>query len=139
MPTEIIVLNLPRVIARLEQYPDIAGPESERATRAALLSIAAALADYPERAGSSYDRTGTLGREWTEATPEARAMGSGFEGEIGNNTGYAAFVQGEEQAWMHVDIWSTAQQIADDRRRSIIGYYGAASRRIEAAINAVTQ
>jgi len=136
MPNEIIVLNLDRVIQRLRDYPDIAGPAYTRATQKSLLLLAGELATYPPApADSSYDRTGLLGREWTIATPEVQSLGAEFVGAIGTGVIYAEYVQGEEQAWMHVGVWQTAQEIADDRRRRIMAIYAAATREVEESIN----
>lgn len=68
--------------------------------------IEAALKAYPaQRSGSSYRRTGTLGRRWTtRPIREADTVGR----EVGNNTVYAPFVQSDEmQAYMHRGVWRT--------------------------------
>jgi hypothetical protein len=68
--------------------------------------IEAGLKVYPAaRSGSSYRRTGTLGRRWT--TRPIREVGA-VGREIGNNTEYAPFVQAEElQADVHRGRWQT--------------------------------
>ena len=51
------------------------------------------MADYPsQRPGSSYVRTGTLGRTWTTEVTET---GNGVQGKVGNRTEYAPLVQSE--------------------------------------------
>ena len=68
--------------------------------------IEAALKVYPPpRSGSTYRRTGTLGRRWTtRPIREADTVGR----EVGNNTRYAPFVQSDEfQAYMHRGVWQT--------------------------------
>ena len=58
---------------------------------------------YPVRPASSYVRTGTLGRRWTNKITTNR---SGVRGVVGNNTEYAPWVQsGDFQAWMHRGYW----------------------------------
>ena len=76
------------------------------------------MAEYPpQRLSSSYIRTGTLGRRWTQKVAVNR---SGVTGKVGNNTEYAPWVQAENfQAWMHKGRWQTDQQVIDERRGDI--------------------
>jgi hypothetical protein len=59
----------------------------------------------PPPSGSTYVRTGTLGRRWTtKPIREANTVGR----EIGNNTDYGPVVQSEElQAYTHRGRWQT--------------------------------
>lgn len=62
------------------------------------------LARYPSPpSGSTYRRTGTLGRAWNTESTYLRHV-------IGNNVRYATYVQGPEQAWMHRGRWLTAEE-----------------------------
>ena len=71
-------------------------------------ALAARLAVYPSPpSGSTYRRTGTLGRAWTQ-------QGAGLRYVVGNNVRYATYVQGPEQAWMHRGRWLTAEQAAEE-------------------------
>jgi hypothetical protein len=64
----------------------------------------------PQRAGTSYRRTGTLGRRWTSAITQSA---NELEGKIGNATSYGPFVQSQMfQAATHRGIWQTDQEIA---------------------------
>lgn len=74
--------------------------------RKAALALAARLAVYPSPpSGSTYRRTGTLGRGWATQHNYLRHV-------IGNNVLYATYVQGPEQAWMHRGRWRTADEVA---------------------------
>ena len=74
--------------------------------RKAALALAARLAVYPSPpSGSTYRRTGTLGRAWTQ-------QGAGLRYVVGNNVRYATYVQGPNQAQVHRGRWLTAEQAA---------------------------
>lgn len=76
--------------------------------RKAAMALVGALARYPSPpSGSTYVRTGTLGRAWTQ-------QGAGLRYVVGNNVRYATYVQGPEQAWMHRGRWLTAEQAAEE-------------------------
>jgi hypothetical protein len=72
--------------------------------------IEAAMKVYPPPpSGSSYRRTGTLGRRWT-TKPIRKADEVGRE--VGNNTIYAPRVQSDElQASVHRGRWQTDAQV----------------------------
>jgi hypothetical protein len=76
------------------------------------------MAQYPPaRPGSSYIRTGTLGRRWTTQVTETA---DGLTGKTGNNTSYGPFVQSQMfQAAVHQGRWQTDQQVMDRNRESI--------------------
>jgi hypothetical protein len=66
------------------------------------------LAQYPTApSGSSYTRTGTLGKGWTL---ETHAVASDINTVVSNATPYGHFVQDEPQAWMHVGRWNNTTQ-----------------------------
>lgn len=71
------------------------------------------MADYPpQRSGSSYRRTGTLGRKWTSARPIVTAQRDGLRGRAGNNTPYGPFVQSAMfQARAHRGRWQTDERV----------------------------
>jgi hypothetical protein len=140
----IIVLNVPEVAGALKRYPQIARPEFEAASDATLLGTIPEVAAYPtEPSGSSYRRTGTLGRTWTAARPEFSAMGTGFEGTIGNATPYAVYVEGPTdekpgQAAVHRGRWPSVTQVMKSNQARAEALFRAAADRIAAAINKVT-
>lgn len=76
--------------------------------RKAALALAGRLAVYPSPpSGSTYRRTGTLGRAWTQ-------QGAGLRYVVGNNVRYATYVQGPDQAQMHRGRWLTADKAAEE-------------------------
>lgn len=80
------------------------------------------MARYPSApAGSSYTRTGTLGRRWvTRIKQTAR----GLLGEIGNNTPYGPFVQSERfQARIHRGRWQTDEDAIRENESAIIRFF----------------
>lgn len=73
----------------------------------------------PQKAGSWYRRTGTLGRRWTHVVENG-----GKRGVVGNNTIYAPQVQGEGmQARVHRGRWQTDKQVATRELDTIIGFF----------------
>ena len=95
----------------------------------AVMRIQRVMATYPpQRAGSRYIRTGTLGRKWTT---KVTASQSGVRGKVGNNTPYGPFVQSSQfQASIHRGRWQTDESVVDKNRAAIIAEF-------ERAINAV--
>ena len=92
--------------------------EMEEALRTGLRGAAdlirADIKTYPPApAGSSYVRTGTLGRSWASKVSKLEAI-------IGNVTAYARYVQGADtQAWMHRGRWRTTAQVAKARTADV--------------------
>lgn len=78
-----MVRSLARVERRLQTYP-------------------------PPPPDSTYQRTGLLGRTWTDNDPALVVSPSEMRGVVGNKTGYARYVQGDEdQAAVHRGRWMT--------------------------------
>ena len=77
------------------------------------------MANYPPAiAGSSYRRTGTLGRRWTMVVNQYPGM---IATEVGNNTKYAPWVQSDQfQAKVHAGRWKTDVQVLRDNTSSIL-------------------
>lgn len=142
MADAIVVRGLDGLNQAFQQAPEIVGPELQRTTEASLLSLLPELKDYPaERPGQTYQRTLTLGRTWSEATPEFQAMGSGFafEGRIGNSTPYGPFVQDPFfQAWMHQGRWQTTDDVVQHKTPEIQERYDQAGERIVQQIERMT-
>ena len=81
--------------------------------------LQARMAQYPaQRAGSTYRRTGTLGRKWTSKIHE----GSGeITGAVGNNVWYAPLVQSYRfQARIHRGLWQTDRYVVETERSTIV-------------------
>lgn len=73
----------------------------------------------PQRSGSSYVRTGTLGRRWV--TEPVKHIAEGLQGTIGNNTPYGPWVQSSAfQAYMHRGRWQTDQDVVREEQQFII-------------------
>lgn len=101
---QIIIRGAEEIIARL----DVAavGRAVDTPLREGSLRMASELARYPSPpGGSTYRRTGTLGRGWATQHNYLRHV-------IGNNVLYATYVQGPEQAWMHRGRWRTVEEVA---------------------------
>ena len=101
---QVIIRGAEEVIARLDTAA--LGLAVDRSLREASLRMVGELARYPSPpSGSTYRRTGTLGRAWTQ-------QGAALHYVVGNNVRYATYVQGPEQAWMHRGRWRTADEVA---------------------------
>ena len=75
-----------------------------------------------------YVRTGTLGRRWEK---KVTASPDGVDGTIGNDTEYAPFVQGSQQAQIHQGRWETIEQVLEDNEQAIVADF---NRAIEKAL-----
>lgn len=118
MAGEIVIIGADRVIAKLGRVKGIdkLRPPMVRAVARLQTDIAV----YPpEPRGSSYIRTGTLGRKWTTRVDQSAGE---ISGRVGNNTEYAPLVQSYQfQAWFHKRTgWSTDRQVLDRNRDAII-------------------
>lgn len=107
--------TLPALQAAISALPQILQDALATVGPQALLSLIPDLAHYPSPpAGSTYHRSGTLGRLWTGAQPVWRADGTlGFAATLGNATPYGPYVQDptSQAPWMH--HWDTTQDVLD--------------------------
>jgi hypothetical protein len=72
----------------------------------------------PQRGGTSYRRTGTLGRRWTSRISQDA---NELEGKIGNSTSYGPYVQSQMfQAQQHKGLWQTDQDVATKETPTIV-------------------
>lgn len=120
MAITITITGIDDVIRRLDQA---AGNEAlRRAMARSVERLRNRMADYPpQRTGSSYRRTGTLGRRWTT---RIEALSTGVRGRVGNNTRYGPFVQSHAfQATVHRGRWQTDQQVLERELETIEGYF----------------
>lgn len=91
------------------------------------------IATYPSPpAGSTYRRTGNLGRAWTSAQYEIHASTGGITGVIGNavrdrrGRAYGPYVQdADEQAAQHRGRWQTDEMVAERNTPAIVRLWGA--------------
>lgn len=99
--------QLDALVTRLDALD---GPKALTPLIPTLRSIGRDIADVmrvypPERSGQRYERTGDLGRGWRP--DDGAFVGGAFVVSISNAVEYAPWVQGEQQAWMHVGRWDT--------------------------------
>lgn len=113
-------------------------PRIERALYAAMTDATSYLLRQmktypPQRRGSAYRRTGTLGRSWD--VPPFAGRGAGLVGIVrsaGNTAPYNRLVQDRtRQARVHRGRWATAQDVTARSARQIDDMFQA---RIRAAI-----
>jgi hypothetical protein len=93
-----------------------------RGTRRAIEHVRAILATYPPKPpGSTYRRTGSLGRAWAV---EVRGLAGNIVGVAGNTMPYAPEVQDlTEQADVHRGRWPTVQGVAQKEAGTITNIY----------------
>lgn len=90
-----------------------------RPMRRSVLLLQNRMATYPpQRPGSRYVRTGTLGKNWTTKVEESPNRVLGI---VGNSrTSYAPWVQSARfQAGIHRGRWQTDEQVAGQSRIEI--------------------
>lgn len=89
-----------------------------RPMRRSVLLLQNRMATYPpQRPGSRYVRTGTLGRSWTTQVQESSERVVGI---VGNKVEYAPWVQSARfQAGIHRGRWQTDEQVAGQSRIEI--------------------
>lgn len=120
MPITVSITGLDDALRRLERA---AGDEAlRRGMVRAVERLRNRMADYPQqRRGSSYRRTGTLGRRWVTRVEGASG---GVRGRVGNNTIYGPLVQSQAfQARVHRGRWQTDQQVIERETETITGYF----------------
>jgi hypothetical protein len=85
----------------------------------------------PQRSGTKYRRTGTLGRRWTHEVSEG---GDEIRGVVGNNTSYGPYVQSQQfQAKVHHGFWqNTDENVIRDEQDTIVSFFDHA---VEDALN----
>lgn len=108
-----------RVARRLARGERL-GRELEPAMKAAVLYTQGQVPGYPPPpSGSTYRRTGTLGRSVTSqsapgALSRVETLGSGVVGYIGTSIRYAPYViDRNRQAWMHRGRWWLLQDVVE--------------------------
>jgi hypothetical protein len=120
MSATIRITGIEEILRRLD-----AATATQTLQRAMLRSVnllVNRVADYPvQRSGSTYRRTGTLGRRWTarvETGPK------GVIGRVGNNTIYGPWVQSKRfQSRVHRGRWQTDQAVMERSLAEIEGHF----------------
>jgi len=124
---QIEVFGVPEALAKLTPLEQTAFLEGTL-FRAATI-IQGELAQYPSQpSGTTYRRTGTLGRRWTSRKDTG---GDQIAVEVGNNTEYAPYVMGQGTQARWNSHWQTDAQIAESALPTI-------QTMIQAQINAIT-
>jgi len=78
---------------------------------------------------STYRRTGTLGKSWTQTIMRG-GRGGGFVAQIGTRLNYAPYVQDRDrQAAVHRGRWQTVQSVAEAKREEVVRFVVQAIRR----------
>lgn len=123
--------QLGKKIARLQKQLDAGDPGStirQAMTRIVLIVQTRMMHYPPQRPGSSYRRTGTLGRRWTH---RVTTSGSTVTGRVGNNTSYAPQVQSERfQHPVHRGRWQTAEKVIREEESNIRAEFAALAREV---------
>jgi hypothetical protein len=102
----------------MSRYPQQLDKGMEEATRASLLTLQESVPSYPGTpAGSTYRRTGTLGRTLGAGggSPDifqTRKLGSGFEGRFGSRLNYAPYVIGDGTQARWMGHWWALSEVA---------------------------
>ena len=120
---EIQIKGLDEVLGKLAQWPEKVNGVMQTLMQASLMALWEHEPGYPPKPdGSTYDRTGTLGRTLGieeggghAGQPdifEVKPSGGFVEGHFGTRLGYAIYVIGQRQAWMHRGRWWTILDIA---------------------------
>ena len=114
---EVSIQGTDALIAKLGKVgaTNVLRPPMQRA----VLRIQRDMQEYPiQRVGSTYRRTGTLGRLWTTRIQQS---GQYMEGKVGNRVKYAPFVQSRQfQARVHRGRWQTDERVVNLNARTIV-------------------
>lgn len=134
------IVNLRQFLGKLrslrralrKEFPDGARRELEQVVEQALRLMAGRMAVYPaQNPDAGYRRTRTLGRLWTQASPQMAVGVSVIEGRLLNRTPYGPYVQDPDaQAWMHRGLWQTTDDVVDKARPEVEMLLQAAGLRI---------
>ena len=144
MANSIEIRGLDELIRRMQQFPERLEASMRETMQAALLTLWENVPPYPAPpAGSSYDRTGTLGRTLGSGEGggtgggqpdvyEVREMGSGFEGQFGTNLDYAPYVIGDEEQnpYHTVNGWWRMSFIKNRAQEKIEGLFNTMGEKI---------
>lgn len=132
MPITIEVIGLKALRRRMRQFPDKYNQAVKKTLNWSLHKLWSNVPPYPPKpTGSTYDRTGTLGRTLGSGESGGKAQGEPdiftvFEhggnvdgAEFGTRLEYAPFVLGERQAG-HMGHWWTMKKLARKTKPDII-------------------
>jgi len=115
--------DLQQLLDALGAFPDIAQSRVSGAIEKGLLLLQGRMAVYPPAPmGSTYRRTGTLGRTWTSAARVVEMESGAFvSGRVGNATPYGPWVQHpEDQTAVHkAHGWKTTADVLAESENDI--------------------
>jgi len=131
MSISIDISGLKEIMARMVQFPVMLEEEAKITMHASLEVLHENVPPYPQVPNPT--RTGTLGRTLgasmsgsTMGAPDifdVVPLGEGnVSGRFGTNLGYAPYVIGEEQAWMHYRWWRI-KDIASAAQEKIVSLW----------------
>ena len=114
----VVIQGIDRLNAKFDkvQQRSILRPPMQRS----VYRLVRRMAEYPNApSGSTYVRTGTLGRTWTSKITE---HAGGLEGRVGNRTIYGPWVQSQRfQTALHRRTgWTTDEMAIRELEREIV-------------------
>ena len=126
--SQIEVIGLSKLNAKLGRIQNNVTPGLIKTTKKATLLVHSNLPGYPPPpAGSTYRRTGLLGRT---ITTDVKSLGNEVVGVIGTITKYAPWVISKKrvgnrgpQSRAHKVRWWTLQEEVARHRKAIVGMY----------------
>ena len=125
-PVIITVEGLDALIRRMDEAPTLVRRLAGDAIEKSVHVIHREVAKYPPPPpGSTYRRTGTLGRSFTTRVNRRK-----FFGEVGTRLEYAGYVIGERQAAVHKGRWTTVEQVAAKLRPKIVKFFEEANEQL---------
>lgn len=131
---QIKVEGLDKVREAFAKAPGVLDRHLRRAMDASIKTVQRPAQEYPPPpAGSTYVRTGTLGRRWSS---RVESIAGGVRGTLENPTPYGPFVQGDQQAVVHRGRWRTLRQIAERAKKDVVEHH---ERELAAAIKEITR
>lgn len=133
MPAEVRITGLKELRRRFRRFPKVYRREVKATLNAGLGVLWENVPPYPPQPqGSTYKRTGTLGRSLgsdmgggkTQGQPdifEVRKQGPNMDvGKFGTRTEYAPYVIGDKQQAQQNAHWWTISTIADNAKGKIL-------------------
>ena len=135
MTNTIEIKGLDELIRRMQAFPTQLKAAMDATMDAAMLVLWENVPPYPPPPdGSTYTRTGTLGRTLgsgpgggkASGTPEVyevRELGGGYVGRFGTNLEYAPYVIGDDDQARHMQHWWKIGSIAGKSEEKIRGLF----------------
>jgi hypothetical protein len=121
VPTGVRTTGIDQIIRGFDTLPQTVGDSVKESLGPVWKDLARQLAIYPgELPNQRYQRTGNLGRGWTEATPVyIVTSGGGIDSRLENAVSYADDVQGEGQKTIFSGRWTLASTVLTEYEQDI--------------------